>query len=75
MSEKEQVLILLEKVPDYKMGYILAYIQGITADENNDDEFCSNLYNEYLSDPDKDESYSLEDCMKEWGLINVSPSC
>ena len=75
MSEKEQVLMLLEKVPDYKMGYILAYIQGITADENNDDEFYSNLYNEYLSDPDKDESYSLEDCKKEWGLINVSPSC
>ena len=27
------ILQLLEQVPDYKMGYVLAYLQGITADE------------------------------------------
>lgn len=68
MSEKEKVLDLLEKVPEYKMGYVLAFIQGITADEENDDAFCENLYQEYLKDPEKDEAYSLEECKKAWGI-------
>lgn len=33
MSNKEKIIQLLENVPDYKMGYVLAYVQGITADE------------------------------------------
>ncbi len=28
MSEKEQLLQLIEKVPDYKIGYVLAYVRG-----------------------------------------------
>ena len=40
MSNKEKVIALLDSVPDYKMGYVLAYIQGITADEEADDAFC-----------------------------------
>lgn len=68
MSEKEKLLELIDNVPDYKLGYIIAYVQGITADDQKDDDFCDELYNEYLSDPEKDVSYSLEDCAKEWGL-------
>ena len=37
MSNKEKIITLLEDVPEYKLGYILAYIQGITADDENDD--------------------------------------
>ncbi len=33
MSDKERVIQLLDKVPDYKIGYVLAYGQGITADK------------------------------------------
>lgn len=33
MSDKERVIQLLDKVPDYKIGYVLAYAQGITADK------------------------------------------
>ena len=33
MSNKDKIVQLLDSVPDYKMGYILAYVQGITADE------------------------------------------
>lgn len=33
MTNKERAIELLNQVPDYKMGYVLAYIQGITADE------------------------------------------
>ena len=68
MSEKEQLLQLIEKVPEYKIGYILAYVKGITADDEADDAFCESLYQNYINDTDKDESYSLEDCKKEWGL-------
>ena len=68
MSDKEQLLQLIDKIPDYKIGYVLAYVQGITADEEADDEFCEKLYQEYLNDPDKDISYTLDECKKEWGL-------
>lgn len=70
MSNKEQIVKLLDQVPDYKMGYILAYVQGITADEEADDLFCERMVENYLNDPDpdKDEGYTLEECEKMWGL-------
>lgn len=36
MSNKEKIVQLLDAIPDYKMGYVLAYIQGIAADEESD---------------------------------------
>ena len=73
MSNKERAIELLDHVPDYKMGYVLAYIQGITADEEADDIFCQRMVENYENDPDpeKDKTYTLEECMKEWGLENV----
>ena len=70
MSEREMAASLLERVPDYKMGYVLAYLQGITAGEAADDAFCERMYESYRNDPDpeKDVTYSLEECKKEWGL-------
>ncbi len=70
MTNREKIIELLDSVPDYKMGYILAYVQGITADEEADDIFCQRMLENYENDPDpdKDKGYSLEDCMKEWGL-------
>lgn len=70
MSNKEKVIALLDSVPEYKMGYLLAYLQGLTADEEADDAYCERLWKEYRDDPDpnKDREYSLEDCKKEWGL-------
>ncbi len=67
MSVKEMIVSLLDDVPDYKIGYVLAYIQGIVADEERDDQFCERMYQNYLNDPDK-ESYTLEECKKEWGI-------
>lgn len=40
MSDKEKIIQLLDHIPGYKMGYVLAYVQGITADEEADDAFC-----------------------------------
>ncbi len=61
---------LLDSIPDHKIGYVLAYIQGITADEAADDTFCQHLVDSYIDDPDptKDDTFTLEDCKKEWGL-------
>lgn len=73
MSNKERVLNLLDSVPDYKMGYVLAYVQGIVADEEADDLFCKRMLENYENDPDpdKDTEYSLESCLKEWGIDDV----
>ena len=60
MSDKERAVALLEYVPPYKMGYVLAYLQGLTADEEADDAFCENMYREYLNDPDRGDFVSLE---------------
>ena len=70
MTNRERVISLLERVPDYKMGYVLAYVQGITADEEADDLFCQRMLENYENDPDPDkgQSFTLEECKKEWGL-------
>ena len=52
MSNRERIISLLDNVPDYKMGYILAYVQGITADEEADDAFCQRMIENYENDPD-----------------------
>ncbi|MCM1226605.1 MAG: hypothetical protein NC320_04145 [Clostridium sp.] len=73
MSNKERIIELLDAVPDYKMGYVLAYVQGIAADEEADDIFCQRMLENYKNDPDpeKDKTYTLEECMKEWALNDV----
>ena len=70
MSNRERIISLLDNVPDYKMGYILAYVQGITADEEADDAFCQRMIENYENDPDpeKDKTYTLEERKREWGL-------
>ena len=57
-------------MPEYKLGYIFAYVQGLTAYEDNDGLYCQKLYQDYLedTDPDKDETFTLDECKKEWGL-------
>ena len=72
MSNKEKIVQLLDSVPDYKMGYILAYVQGITADEEADDIFCERMVENYLNAPDEDkESLTLDECLKMWELEDV----
>ena len=52
MSNREKIIALLDSVPEYKMGYVLAYVQGITADEEADDLFCERMLENYENDPD-----------------------
>ena len=53
MSEKEMALRLLDCVPPAKLGYVIAYLPGLTAGEADDDAFCEQLVREYEADPDK----------------------
>ena len=69
MSNKERVIELLDNVPEYKMGYVLAYVQGITADEEADDIFCQRMVENYENAPDDEkEGIPLDECLREWGL-------
>ena len=34
MSDREKVYQLLDIVPDYKIGYVVAYLQGMTEGED-----------------------------------------
>ncbi len=68
MSEREIAQRLLEDVPQYKLGYVIAYLQGITADEAEDDLFCQKLVEEYEASDDKGDLVTLEETAKLCGI-------
>lgn len=71
MSMQEQACALIEKIPSYKLGYVIAYLQGMMADdEAEDDLFCERMYQDYLNDPDpeKDELVSEEEAARILGV-------
>lgn len=69
MSDRELCMEMLNNIPDSKIGYVLAYIQGLTAaDEDADAAYCEALYREYEASGDKGETMTLEDVA---GLLGV----
>lgn len=68
MSEREQAAALLDAVPEYKMAYVIGYLQGLVADEAADDAFCMKMYQDYLNDPEHGDFVSFEDALKECGV-------
>lgn len=70
MSTRDKCKELLDSVPEFKLGYVLAYLQGLTADETADDAYCAQLYQDYIDDPDatKAEGISLEEFAAELGV-------
>lgn len=68
MSTKEMCMKLLESLPESKLGYVLAYMQGLTADEAEDAAFCESLYQEYLADPDKGQTVTIEEAAQILGV-------
>lgn len=68
MSEKEFAMQLLNNVPDYKLGYVIAYLQGLNADETADDKYCAALIQDYESSTDKGEFVSFDEAVKMCGV-------
>ncbi len=71
MSEKEQLLQLIDNMPDYKIGYILAYAKGLIATDIETvepDEFDKKMIEDIKNDHDCSEFVSSEDAMNEIGL-------
>lgn len=71
MSNREQIVQIIDQLPEYKLNRLLLFLKGVAFDDDlEDDLFCERLYQSYLddSDPEKDESYTLEECKREWGL-------
>ncbi|MDD3240158.1 MAG: hypothetical protein PHW47_08775 [Lachnospira sp.] len=46
MSEKEKLIEMIDDMPAYKIGYVLAYVQGITAEDDPSESVAA--YNELL---------------------------
>ncbi|MBQ7118391.1 MAG: hypothetical protein IJN88_09290 [Clostridia bacterium] len=64
MSEKELAIKLINSIPEYKIGYAVAFLQGLYADEKADDDFCISLIENYKKSNDKGEFMSFEEVMK-----------
>ena len=71
MSNKERAMQLIESLSEYKMGFAVAYLQGLCAAEEAEDEmYCQNLYRDYLNDaePDKHDTVSIEALASDLGV-------
>ena len=64
MSYKELAIQLINNMPDYKLGYAIAYLQGLVAD----DLYCAGLLDEYKNDTEKDDVVSFEEAAKMCGV-------
>lgn len=68
MSNKELAMMLLDQIPEYKLAYAVAYLQGLSIDENADDVFCSSLVKEYEESDDKGDFVSFDEAAKMCGV-------
>lgn len=68
MSNRELAIKLINETPDYKIGYIIAYIEGLNADERADDEYCRRMAEEYDNSTDKGEFISIEKAAEMCGV-------
>lgn len=64
MSNKEFAIELINKIPEYKIGYVIAYLQGLTADEIADDSYCADLLMDYQNSTDKGDFVSFDEALK-----------
>ena len=68
MSNKELAMQLINNLSEYKLGYVVAYLQGINADESADDAYCEQLLDDYNNSDDKGDFVSFEDAVKMCGV-------
>ena len=71
MSEREQAKQIIDRLPDYKISYLLLFLKRMEFDDELDDDlFCEKLVEDYLNDPDphKHETITLEELAKREGI-------
>jgi len=70
MSNRDIILEIINKIPDYKLSYLIPFLRGFQLDDEiEDDLFCERLYQEYLDSDDTDkETISLDDAINELGV-------
>lgn len=71
MTNKEIAKSLIDQIPDYKIKYVISFLQGFKLDDDvEDDLFCKQMVNDYLNDtdPEKDESITIEELAKNLGI-------
>lgn len=68
MSDKERIMQLVDETPEYKLGYVIAYLQGLNAEEEADDAFCEKLYQDYLNSDDKGGEIPFEEVARRCGV-------
>ncbi len=64
MSNREFAIELINQIPEYKIGYAIAYLQGLNADEIADDSFCAHLLAAYQDSTDKGDFVSFDEALK-----------
>ena len=72
MSEREQAKQIIDRLPEYKIGPLLLFLQGIQFDDDmEDDLFCERMVEAYLNDPDpeKHTTISLEELAQREGIV------
>ena len=47
MRNRELARQLIENLSKYRLGYVVAHLQGINANEAADDMFCAQLLEDY----------------------------
>ena len=68
MSNRELALQLIDNLSEYKLGYVVAYLQGMNADESADDAFCNQLLESYKNSEDKGDFVSFEEAAQMCGV-------
>lgn len=70
MSNRELCINIIDSFTEAQLVNIAAILQAARAaiTDASDDAFCQSLYEEYLSDPDRGESISLENAAAQLGV-------
>jgi hypothetical protein len=68
MSSRDFAIELINQMPEYKVGYAIAYLQGLTADDLADDLYCADLLTAYQDSTDKGDFVSLDEALKMCGV-------
>lgn len=72
MSDRELAKQIIDKLPEYKISYILLFLKGMQFDDEiEDDLYCEKLVEDYLNntDPEKEESITLEELCAREGVV------